>query len=313
MPDRDNGSPIDVVLARQIVGRLATGQALDGLGLDIVEGRIDLRGLPASGSDVGGPEGIVVLHAAHLERLDLRGAHLSSWRFHNSAVRDCRFEAADCRDWRLWNTTMHECRFSDADLEGSAVGTWHNGRGNAWETIDFTDADFRVGVSRGARYEDCDFSNADLTEVDFEQCVLVRCRFAGDLHRVIFDGRPVAGRPSSPQMKEVDFSRARFDEVEFLAFNLDGVVLPDDPDLRLVRRFPCAVARALILLEGDETPAAGVLRADLEARLQMLRDGGHEDDANVLNRRDYLVDGGEELAALAFDVLTQAEADCLRR
>ena len=157
MPDRVGGSPIDIALARQVVGRLATGQALDGLGLDTVEGRIDLRGLPASGSDVGGPPEIVVLRAAHLERLDLRGARLS-WRFHDSAVRDCRFEAADCRDWRLWNATVHECRFSGADLEGSAVGTWHNDRGNAWETIDFTDADFRVGVSRVARYEDCDFS-----------------------------------------------------------------------------------------------------------------------------------------------------------
>lgn len=313
MPDRVNGPAIDVALARQVVSRLAIGQALDGLGLDTVEGRIDLRGIPASGSDVGGPQGIVVLRAAHLEQLDLRGARLSSWRFHDSAVRDCRFEAADCRDWRLWNTTVHECRFTDADLEGSAVGTWHNGRGNAWETIDFTDADFRVGVSQVTRYEDCDFSSADLTDVDFEQCVLVRCRFAEDLHQVVFDGRALDGRPPSPPMKEVDFSGARFDGVEFLGFNLDGVVLPDDPDLRLVRRFPCAVKRALVLLEGDETSAAGVLRADLEARLQMLRDGGHEDDANVLNRRDYLVDGGEELAALAFDVLTRAEADCLRR
>ena len=114
-------------------------------------------------------------------------------------------------------------------------------------------------------------------------------------------------------MKEVDFSGARFNEVDFLGFNLDGVVLPDDPDLRLVRQFPCAVKRALFLLEDDQTPTAGVLRADLEARLQMLQDGGHEDDANVINRRDYLLDGGEELAALAIDTLTRPEADCLQR
>jgi uncharacterized protein YjbI with pentapeptide repeats len=193
------------------------------------------------------------------------------------------------------------------------VGTWHDGHGNAWKSIDFTGADFRVGVSRAARYEDCDFSGADLTEADFEQCVFARCRFAGDLHRVVFDGRAVAGRPPSPPMKEVDFSGARFDRVEFLGFNLDNVALPDDPDLRLVRRFPCAVQRALILLEGNGLPTADVLRADLEARLRMLRNGGHEDDANILNRRDYMNDGGEELAALVFDVLTRAEADCLKR
>ena len=87
----------------------------------------------------------------------------------------------------------------------------------------------------------------------------------------------------------------------------------DDPDLRVIRRFPCAVERALVLLEGNDSPTADVLRADLEARLLMLRNGGREDDANVLNRREYLNDGGEELAALAFDVLTLAEADCLKR
>jgi uncharacterized protein YjbI with pentapeptide repeats len=291
--------------ARHILNRLASGQGLDGLGLPSVGGRIDVRGLRT-------PDPMVIFRGVALARLDLGDGDLSGWRFHDSTLSDCRMDGAICRDWRLWNSRVSDCSFSGGDLEGSAVGTWHEGRGNRWQRIDFTDAGFRVGVSWVAHYEDCDFSNSDLTGVSIEQCALLRCRFRGDLHQVVFDGRAVSGRPPSPPMQQVDFSGARFDRVEFVGFTLDDVILPDDPDLRVIRRFPCAVERALGLLGPDDSEPARILRADLESRLHVLRVGSNPDDANVLNRRDYLLDGGEPLARLAFDLLTRAEAECLR-
>jgi hypothetical protein len=56
-----------------------------------------------------------------------------------------------------------------------------------------------------------------------------------------------------------------------------------------------------------------VLRADLESRVRLLRAGAGADDENVINRRDYLPHGGDELADLAFEVFTRAEQDCLRQ
>jgi uncharacterized protein YjbI with pentapeptide repeats len=296
-------------LGLEIVTRLAGGQGLDGLGLGTVDGRVDLRGLAASGEDVGGPAEIVVFREVQLEGLDLRGARLSGWRLHGSTLRDCRLDGADCRDWRLWDSLVDDCGFAGADLEGAAVGTGRDGRGNSWKRVDFTRAGFRVGVSDGAHYQNCDFFEADLTDVRFRHCAFVRCRFGGKLRNVLFDGRRLEGQPASPPLV-ADFSASWFDRVEFLGYELEGITLPDDLDLRLIRRFPCAVNRALAALPGNGSSAVRVLRADLEGRLRLLAAGSGDEDANVFNRRDYLA-FGEELAALAEAAFVRAEAACL--
>jgi len=42
-----------------------------------------------------------------------------------------------------------------------------------------------------------------------------------------------------------------------------------------------------------------------------LRGPGHENEAEVFNRRDYLEIGGPPFLALAEDVFARAEAECL--
>jgi hypothetical protein len=50
------------------------GRTLDDLGLDVVDGRVDLRGLHT-------PRPVVMLTGVGVQGLDLRGAHVPSWRF----------------------------------------------------------------------------------------------------------------------------------------------------------------------------------------------------------------------------------------
>jgi len=250
---------------------------------------------------------LVEFHRAGLDNLDLSGAQLRSFRFHDTAISDCRFDGASCQDWRLWGTDVSDCSFAKASFRGAAVGTWHEGRRNTWRRIDFSGADFRVGVSRMAAYEDCDFTRAELAKVKFEQCMWVRCRFAGELRGVVFEGRDLTERPAPPPMDSVDFSAATFRHVEFVGFDLGGVALPRDPDVRLLPRARCVARRGVELLDGDDGMPARVLRAMFENR---LRGPGNDQEARVFNRWDYLDLGGPELLALAEDVLMRAEVDC---
>ncbi len=306
-------------LADEAIARLVAGRPLAGLGLGTTDGRLDLRGLPApvprwlrrfeaAGWFAGKLGELVEFQGAQLEGLDLSGAQLRSLRFRDSRIAGCRFDGTDCRDWRLWGTEVSDCSFAKASLREAAVGTWHDGRRNSWRRVAFQGADFRVGVSWMARYGDCDFSGAKLTNVKLEQCALARCRFAGELHEVVFDGRDLPERPAPPPMTDVDFTDAVFDQVEFMGFDLAGVILPRDPDVRLIRRYRCVIERALAALDADESLPARMLRGEFTNRLKMMR--GCE-ESNVFNRRDYLASGGEELADLAERVLGAAEGECL--
>ena len=141
--------------AEKAVACLMAGRPLSGLDLGTFTGRIDLRGLPVPiprrlrrfetagwfAEELGE---LVKFQNARLENLDLSGAQLPSLRFHDSQITGCLFEGANCQDWRLWGTEVTDCGFAAANLRQAAVGTWHNGRRNAWRRADFSNADFRV-------------------------------------------------------------------------------------------------------------------------------------------------------------------------
>lgn len=304
--------------AEEAVARLAVGRSLDGLGAGEVDGRVDLRGLPApvakrlrrfEAADWFAEQlgDLVVLRSVQLEGLDLSGAQLQSLRFFGSRIADCRLDGAACQDWRMWDTEVVDCSFAGASLRDAAVGTWHEGRRNTWRRVGFTGADFRVVAPLGAIFEDCDFSGARLAKVRFGQCAITRCRFASTLTEVVFDGRQLEGRPA-PAPLEADFTGAVFDQVEFMGLDLSRVTLPQDPDLRLIRRYRCVIERALASLDGDSSLPARMLRGEFTNRLKMMR--GTEAESNVFNRRDYVTSGGDELAGLADRVLAAAEAGC---
>ena len=298
-------------LAAEVVRRLAEGADLGSLGLGRTQGRADLRGLPASGAQVGGPGEIVEIRHVRLTGLDLAGASLASWRLYDCVAQDCRLDGADCQDWRLWRSSVVGCQFASAILRGAAVGTWVDGAGNTWKDVDFSRADFRVGASLGARYVGCDFSDADLSGVRFEQCAFVRCTFAGRLRDVRFDGRGVDVRPPPPPPEEIDFQKARFAEVEFIGFDLTSVALPLDPDLCVIRRYRCSLTRAVDLLADQDTPPSHVLRGILGNRLRQIQVGASTADTGLVNLRDLKAIGGPAVATLADEVLRRAEADCL--
>jgi uncharacterized protein YjbI with pentapeptide repeats len=307
-------------LAEKVLARLIAGRGLGDLNLGEHEGRVDLRGFLAptprrlqrfkAGSWFVEQLGnLVKFRSARLEDLDLSGAQLHSFRFHDSQIISCRFDRAVCRDWRLWNTVVTDSSFTNANLREAVVGTWHKGHHNVWRRVNFCGADLRGGVAVEGLFDDCNFTDVNLTKVHFEQCAFMNCRFAGVLRDVLFDGRELSDRPAPRPMEDVDFTSAVFDQVDFMGFDLEHVKLPKDSEVRLIRRYPCVVKRALDALKNNDSLPARMLRGEFENRLRMMRT---DKESNIFNRRDYFASGGEELAALAAEVLSRAEADCLK-
>ncbi|WP_433065824.1 pentapeptide repeat-containing protein [Dactylosporangium sp. CS-033363] len=223
-------TPAGHELAGAVRNRLVGGEPLDDAGLGRVDGLLDLRGISFGGR---GAE----VRDRSLTGIAFDGADLTAFRFTGCAVRDCRFDRAFCVDWRLRATDLSRCTFTGANLLGSALGAWHAGdhRGNVYDHVRFTNAKMRRISTAAATYTDCDFTGADLRDVNFWQSSLIRCTFAGAVRDVVFDGRMMGeAKPDPNPMQDVDLSAARLSGTDFRAVDLRRVVLPADPDLLLI-------------------------------------------------------------------------------
>lgn len=259
-------------LAEEVVARLLAGRALGGLGLGQIEGRVDLRGLPAPvpgrlerfESDAWFVEELGELlefQGCHLADLDLSGAFLDSLRWTRCTISNCRFDGARCQDWRMWATTVDGSSFDGADLRRSALDPWLEGRGNLFRGVSFRRADLRQVTSTTATYVDGDFSEAKLVKLDFQSSGFTRCRFAGVLRNVTFwDHGHDTGKPDPNPMDDVDFTDAHFREVELRRLSLERVLLPKSAEHLVIHRYRCVLDRALAELEHDPRRDAQALR-----------------------------------------------------
>jgi len=130
------------------------------------------------------------------------------------------------------------------------------------------------------------------------------------MNEVIFEGRLFSAEDEhNPNfVEDVDMSGAVLRLVEFRGFNLEAVRLPDDPGLRVIKNYPCVLKAAVAALQDREDETARVLRAILT---KPKRELGHP--LGLFNRDDFVVHGGQEMAALADEVIRQAEQDCKSR
>lgn len=302
-------------------GRTLAGEVLrflhgtrSGLPKDVGvhDGRCDLRGLalpaPTVGPTlaVGGNTATVMsgLHEfrdVHWQQLDLSYAQLSSLRFFGSVIVDCLFDNAICADWRLWDSEVRDSSFVKAGLRDAALGTWYEGRGNAWRNINFDRADLRGLLASGCSIVRSTFKGTKLKGAEFHQATIQHCQFTGALQDVLFDGRQIPGNAKPGVFLDTDFSGATFRDVEFRGCHFEAVKMPEGIDI--VPNFPGVARRVLELLENDESLEARMLRAVFGLALKLP---GEDSSVGVFNRADYFSWGGEPLAALAESLIGQA-------
>jgi uncharacterized protein YjbI with pentapeptide repeats len=310
-------SPEGRLLAEKAIQYL-TGQRR-GLpdGIDLHEGRHDLRGLVAASPEARGrvsagkvaaevAGGLVELRGVRWEALDLSHARLPSLRFFGSQILDCRFDEASCRDWRLWGSEVIDSSFEGADLRDSAIGTWQDERSNKWQTVSFDRADLRGALAMGCHVERCSFRGSRLSDAQFQHVTMRDCTFSGAMKDVLFDCRELPGKPTADVLVNIDFSEATFEDVEFRGCRFDGLKLPQAQGIYAIPDFPRVARRVLDLLDENSSVEARMLRSELTVALKLP---GRDDSVGVFNRRDYLASGGEPLADLAESLLMEAVGD----
>jgi uncharacterized protein YjbI with pentapeptide repeats len=306
-----------------VIACLIAGKPLKPLGVGEHDGRIDLRGLPAAPTPIGSRtkagrfnvqsvRGRVSITGVRLAALDLSGALLDGWRLRDTQIRDCRFDAATCRQWVLWDSLVEDATFDSADLRDSSLGTAPYSYNVRWSRVSYRGADLRSAHASCGTFDGCSFDNARFGDTDFRQCTFTKCHFEGPMVGVRFDGRDLSPDYPAPPDMEADFSGAYFSNVEFDGFALANITLPRDDELTLTPRAAC-VARWVIdhIGEGQDVPSRQ-LRGVMEHRLKGLSASASSPfaAATIENRRDWRSWGGVELENLARGMILRAQSAC---
>lgn len=255
-------------LARQVFGRLVTGQSLDDLLLDDHGGRRDLRGftMPARAARAAMAEDGSIpaeqvkrpeVSGTAFRDLDLSEATFDGLRFFDTRLDNCVFDGANFRDLKLWRTKVQDCSFRGARLVDAVLGALEDGETNAYTRVDFSNADLGRTACEYADFTDVDFSDAKLADIDFGSSTFTRCKFSGRLDRLIFwELPPNSERQTRNAMEDVDFSQAELHWVEFRGLRLDRVRLPANDQHIVVGNYRCVLERAVSRLTGNSPYAA---------------------------------------------------------
>lgn len=162
---------MDSDLTSEVWQRLIEGQSFADLGLPLMDGRTDLRGLIAEGPsvrrdyvtegmNVSSLDRLIELRGVHWNGLDFSEARLKSLRFFDCVIENCVFDKAICHDWRLWGTVVSNCTFQSVDLRKSALAGIDKGKRNSYRSVDFTHANLRQTSYVSADFMDCVFCDA---------------------------------------------------------------------------------------------------------------------------------------------------------
>lgn len=308
-------------LAGEVWRRLAAGESLHDLGLGENDGYSDLRGIstprvtkaelpPFRNWALHDLKGFLEFRKVHFDGMDFSDSRLEYLHFFNSRINNCRFDRADCKSWNVKASDITGTSFVRADLRDAGLGLWHEGRGNVYRFVDFSQADMRDSISTSADYIDCDFSYARLDKVEFDSSGFIRCRFAGEVREVIFYDRGFKSpKPNPNPMEDVDFSKAQLRWCAFRRLNLDRVLLPRDRHHLIVRNYRCVLEKAIAELEDHQSLTGRGLKRVLENDLKWI---GPQQEIGVFNDLDFLEAWGPEGQQFATELLRRAEDECAK-
>ncbi len=266
----------------------------------MIDGRIDLRGFGVQQPSVAGEvrngfvrlEGLTQIKGVVWRDIDFSDADLRELRLFGVTIDNCRFDRADLSGTRMWSTTILHSTFRGARLRDVSMGGIDtNGRRNRFEGLDFQNADLRGSAQGSSDMTRCLFRDTNLEKVEFRGTVFRDCTFEGLLDEVIFSKYAFRGEARPPnEMRNVDFSKASFQWVEFRKLDLDTVRFPENPDHFVIEDYLSTLDALVARWRGKEDAISRALCSSVTRKRKWAGDGQNR---GVVARYDLLQAGGE--------------------
>lgn len=238
-------------LARAAVDWLADPTTTRPAGLETIDGRIDLRCLPAFPADRRQFDAIVWDH------VDLSSADLTGLWLNSGQIADSSLVGADLRRTKLLDVTIANSDLAAADFRQATVGNSVTGDWPTLTDVDLTNANISGVTWVGVTITRCTFERTKLKKTTFGRCLITDTTFATDLTEVEFHGSRTPVAKINPfrdleavPMRGVDFAKSRFDDTVFRNCAVESIKWPDDPNVRVITDPVTRIGKAIEWLNG---------------------------------------------------------------
>lgn len=279
-------------LFREVVRRLGAGVPLDDLGLDKVDGRVDLRRIPGRG---------LMLAGCHVIGVDFTGAFLADANFADVHFENCVLAKVELVSAVITGGSFVDCSFRDGDVRETSI--WNA----TLRGLDFSVRKSSYLSVANSVFVDCKFGRLSRTE--FSRSEFVDCRFLEGLSDVRFLGRPTRDDASPCYLRRVEFVSDDLTWVEFDGYEFEDVVFPSSDRLIVVpTRFAMVAERAGLLSLTRRDDIGKEFRRFLSS--QTVQRPGLSDTAGwAISKRDLILShpAGEELAEFAAEMISEAQ------
>lgn len=229
------------------------------------EGRVDLRGvvietpkrIPVN-ENFERVSRIYEFAGIEIKDVDLSHSILPEWRVLRTSFSNCLFDSSTFPSLRTYSAKFVECSFRDSFLREASLGAQESEKkpGSLYEVCDFTGADLRdVNTDHGS-FINCAFTGSQWRKTRTLTAVFENCDFReADISEVFFDGRRFDSKGPAGlgenKLAGCDFSTSRLESTSFLAIDFRNLIPPRGERYVLVDNYPPRVKIALDRLKAN--------------------------------------------------------------
>ncbi|WP_165609805.1 pentapeptide repeat-containing protein [Mycolicibacterium peregrinum] len=177
--------------------------------------------------------------------VDLSHAVLPEWRVVRSSFTNCVFNASTLPSLRTYSATFIDCFFRNASMREASLGAQESKKnaGGVYAGCDFTGADLRDINTDQGRFANCIFAGTRWSNTRTLTAVFENCDFRdAEISEVFFDGRRFDSKGPAGlgenKLKGCDFSTSRLESTSFLAIDFRNLIPPRGEQYVLVTDFP---------------------------------------------------------------------------
>jgi uncharacterized protein YjbI with pentapeptide repeats len=236
----------------EIYHRLQKGRRLDRLGLEVVDGRMVIKGLraqqpsPQSVFSLKGRDYVITQADQLFKRVDWTALRFvdcdfSEIGFFEAKMSDCIFEKCKFKKAGFWDSHLERSRFIACDLRHCAFGgaDFKKPHPNRFEVVAFERCDLRASAHSCEVFSGCAIDNCNVNALDFLGAVFEDCTFTGKFTEVTFR-RGISLYSSMPENKllRCDFTKADITWCQFLNIDIDPSSFAQDDDLIILWHGP---------------------------------------------------------------------------